>query len=197
LGAGGTSGSSRAVKTAQAPKREIGAARTRAALAVNEELIGLYWRIGAEILVRQEHEGWGTRVAKRLSVDLREAFPDMKGLSETNLRHMRAFAQAWPERDTCVCNWLPASRRSQSASPGFDRFRGHADNATHDLRQNARSTTPTRPASLIRDRQRETKTPQFARRPAGKATKRRPCDSRGAVAGITLTLSIRPTSRTY
>ena len=34
-------------------KREIGAARTRAALAVNEELIGLYWRIGSEILERQ------------------------------------------------------------------------------------------------------------------------------------------------
>jgi len=40
-------------------------------------------------------------VAKRLSVDLREAFPDMKGLSETNLRHMRAFAQAWPEWEVC------------------------------------------------------------------------------------------------
>jgi hypothetical protein len=37
-------------------KREIGAARTRAALAVNQELIGLYWRIGREILARQERE---------------------------------------------------------------------------------------------------------------------------------------------
>ncbi|MHB1468802.1 MAG: hypothetical protein ACYCX7_06570, partial [Solirubrobacteraceae bacterium] len=39
-------------------KREIGAARTRAALAVNEELIGLYWRIGREILVRQFAASW-------------------------------------------------------------------------------------------------------------------------------------------
>jgi hypothetical protein len=25
----------------------------------------------------------------------------MKGLSETNLRHMRAFAQAWPDWEVC------------------------------------------------------------------------------------------------
>jgi len=82
-------------------KREIASARTRAAVAVNEELIGLYWRLGGEILARREQEGWGTRVVKRLSVDLREAFPEMKGLSEANLRHMRAFAQAWPEWEVC------------------------------------------------------------------------------------------------
>jgi hypothetical protein len=34
-------------------KREIGAARTRAILAFNEELVRLYWRIGKEILARQ------------------------------------------------------------------------------------------------------------------------------------------------
>jgi predicted nuclease of restriction endonuclease-like (RecB) superfamily len=66
-------------------KREIGAARTRAVLAVNHELIGLYWRIGKEILVRQEREGWGTKIIDRLSADLRREFPEMKGLSRTNL----------------------------------------------------------------------------------------------------------------
>lgn len=82
-------------------KREIGGARTRAVLAVNRELIALYWRIGSEILERQGREGWGAKVIKRLSHDLRAAFPDMKGLSEANLRHMRAFAQTWPEWGIC------------------------------------------------------------------------------------------------
>jgi DUF1016 N-terminal domain len=50
-------------------KREIGAARTRAALAVNEELIGLYWRIGSEILERQQQEGCGGRVVERLAAE--------------------------------------------------------------------------------------------------------------------------------
>jgi hypothetical protein len=70
-------------------KARIAAARTRAVLAVNSELIRLYWEIGHEILERQGREGWGAGVTKRLSVDLRREFADMKGLSETNLRHMR------------------------------------------------------------------------------------------------------------
>lgn len=78
-------------------KREIGAARTRAALAVNEELIGLYWRIGNEILERQQQEGWGAKVVSTLSRDLRSEFPEMKGLAERNLRYMRDFARSWPD----------------------------------------------------------------------------------------------------
>ncbi|MGA9314473.1 MAG: DUF1016 N-terminal domain-containing protein [Solirubrobacteraceae bacterium] len=78
-------------------KREIGSARIRAALAVNQELIGLYWRIGREILVRQEREGWGGRVVERLASDLREAFPEVKGFSYTNLKYMRQFASYWPD----------------------------------------------------------------------------------------------------
>jgi len=79
-------------------KREIGAARTRAALAVNEELIKLYWRIGREILERQEREGWGAKIIDRLAADLRQEFPTMKGLSARNLKYMRQFAATWPER---------------------------------------------------------------------------------------------------
>lgn len=78
-------------------KREIGAARTRAALAVNEELIGLYWRIGREILTRQEQEGWGSKVIARLSADLRREFPEMTGLSRSNIHYMRQLAAAWPD----------------------------------------------------------------------------------------------------
>lgn len=49
-------------------KREIAGARTRAVLAVNQELIALYWRIGKEILERQERDGWGARTIDRLAV---------------------------------------------------------------------------------------------------------------------------------
>jgi hypothetical protein len=57
----------------------------------------LYWQIGRDILTRQEHEGWGTKVIDRLATDLRRAYPEMTGLSPRNLKYMRAFAQAWPE----------------------------------------------------------------------------------------------------
>ncbi|MCB9726843.1 MAG: DUF1016 domain-containing protein [Deltaproteobacteria bacterium] len=79
-------------------KERIHSARMRATLAVNAELTLLYWDIGRSILHRQEHQGWGAKVVERLSVDLRRAFPDMKGLSPRNLKYMRTFASAWPDR---------------------------------------------------------------------------------------------------
>src|ERR1017187_189950 len=78
-------------------KSRIRTARVRAALAVNRELVLLYWQIGKEILTRQQQEGWGTKVIERLAIDLRAEFPDMYGLSPRNLKYMRAFAEAWPE----------------------------------------------------------------------------------------------------
>jgi len=78
-------------------KQRIQAAQIKAALAVNRELILLYWQIGREILGRQRQAGWGGKVIERLAADLRAEFPDMQGFSRTNLLYMRAFAEAWPE----------------------------------------------------------------------------------------------------
>ena len=74
-------------------KRRVRSAQVRAALAVNRELVLLYWHIGREILWSQQAEGWGTKVIERLAKDLRREFPDMSGLSRTNLLYMRAFAE--------------------------------------------------------------------------------------------------------
>lgn len=80
-------------------KTRIRAARTRAALAVNCELILLYWQIGRDILKRQKHEGWGAKVIERLARDLRTEFSDMKGFSRANLMYMRSFAEAWDSEE--------------------------------------------------------------------------------------------------
>jgi len=78
-------------------KTRIHTAQQRAALAVNRELVLLYWQIGRDILERQAAQGWGAKVIERLSQDLRSAFPKMKGFSPRNLKYMRAFAEAWPD----------------------------------------------------------------------------------------------------
>ncbi len=78
-------------------KGRMQAAQTRAALAVNAELIRLYWEIGRTILQRQGTEGWGSKVVDRLAGDLKEAFPAMKGFSSSNLKYMRFFAERCPE----------------------------------------------------------------------------------------------------
>ena len=78
-------------------KTRIHTAQQRAALAVNRELVELYWQIGRDILARQAEQGWGAKVIERLAHDLRAAFPEMKGFSRANLLYMRAFAKAWPD----------------------------------------------------------------------------------------------------
>lgn len=78
-------------------KTRIHTAQQRATLAVNRELVLLYWQIGRDILARQTEQGWGAKVIERLAHDLRTAFPEMKGFSRANLMYMRAFAKAWPD----------------------------------------------------------------------------------------------------
>ncbi|HEY3416358.1 MAG TPA: PDDEXK nuclease domain-containing protein [Armatimonadota bacterium] len=78
-------------------KQRIQTAQVRAALAVNRDLVLLYWQIGRNILTRQQQQGWGAKIINRLATDLHHAFPAMKGFSRTNLLYMRAFADAYPE----------------------------------------------------------------------------------------------------
>ena len=78
-------------------KGRIHASQQRAMLAVNRELVLLYWQIGRDILTRQAEQGWGAKVIERLVHDLREAFPEMKGFSRANLMYMRSFAENWPD----------------------------------------------------------------------------------------------------
>lgn len=77
-------------------KTRIQQAQLRAVVAVNTELIRLYWQIGHEIWQRQQAEGWGAKVIAHLSADLHAAFPQMKGFSPRNLQYMRTFAEAYP-----------------------------------------------------------------------------------------------------
>ncbi|MFN0009950.1 MAG: YhcG family protein [Planctomycetota bacterium] len=78
-------------------RQRIRAARTRAVLSVNRELILLYWRIGRALLKREREAGWGTGIIPRLAMDLRREFPDFRGFSARNLGYMLALARAWPD----------------------------------------------------------------------------------------------------
>jgi predicted nuclease of restriction endonuclease-like (RecB) superfamily len=78
-------------------KERIRSAQYAALKAVNTELVGLYWDLGRMIVERQAGETWGKAVVRKLSDDLRQTFPDMKGFSPRNLKYMRAFAEAWSD----------------------------------------------------------------------------------------------------
>ncbi|MBD2060297.1 DUF1016 domain-containing protein [Oculatella sp. FACHB-28] len=78
-------------------KQRIRSAQVKAALAVNRELVLLYWQIGQEILSRQQRNGWGAKIIDQLAKDLKREFPDVNGFSSRNLKYMRAFAEAYPD----------------------------------------------------------------------------------------------------
>ena len=80
-------------------KERIQSERLRVTLAANATMVLLYWDIGTVILDRQKQEGWGAKVIDRLSHDLKNAFPDMTGLSPRNLKYMRTFSDSWPDRE--------------------------------------------------------------------------------------------------
>jgi len=77
-------------------KGRIQAAQTRAVLAVNAELVRLYWDIGRIIDDRQRREGWGAAVIPRLALKLKNELPDLKGFSERNIDRMIAFFRGYP-----------------------------------------------------------------------------------------------------
>jgi len=78
-------------------KARIRVAQIKASLAVNRELIQLYWDIGELIVGRQRFQGWGKSVVERLSRDLQRDFPGVPGFSPQNIWYMRAFYLAWTE----------------------------------------------------------------------------------------------------
>jgi len=84
-------------KMLSALKKRIGHERQRVAFAANTAMIVLYWDIGRMIRQHQDRKGWGSKVVDRLSQDLRNAYPDMKGFSPRNLNYMLSFSAAWPD----------------------------------------------------------------------------------------------------
>ena len=78
-------------------KQRVRRAQVRAMLAVNAELIRLYWYIGRVIDERQQQEGWGAGVIPRLARDLHNDLPEEKGFSERNIKQMLAFYREYAQ----------------------------------------------------------------------------------------------------
>lgn len=72
-------------------KKQIRSAQIKASIAVNEEMLLLYWNIGKDISVKQLDAKYGNHFYETLSKDLRSAFPNAQGFSVTNLKYMKRF----------------------------------------------------------------------------------------------------------
>lgn len=83
-------------------KQRIREAQTRTIISVNAGMIRLYWDIGRILDQRQQEKGWGAGIIHKLSQDLHNELPEVKGFSERNLKRMLTFYRAYSNLDAIV-----------------------------------------------------------------------------------------------
>ncbi|MBO5345794.1 MAG: DUF1016 family protein [Paludibacteraceae bacterium] len=76
-------------------KAAILKSQARAAQAVNQEMLALYYGIGRYISHNSRQGTWGTNAIKLISEQLKNELPGLRGFSETSLRKMRIFYEQW------------------------------------------------------------------------------------------------------
>ena len=103
--------------------------------AANEELLCMNWDIGEMLTKSQETDGWGKKTLQRLSIDLKNEYPERKGFSIRNMQCMMQFYNEYNKELTMVkvgyfsiaqpavaqlknnVNTLPIKHRSQLVYP--------------------------------------------------------------------------------
>lgn len=104
-------------------KQNIRKSQIKAAVAINTELIRLYWDLGKQIVEKQENAQWGSGFIEQLSKDLNAEFPEIKGLSARNLWKCKKLYQFYHQEFTI----LPQVVAELDDSPLFKIPWGHHD----------------------------------------------------------------------
>ena len=79
----------------QTIKTAILQSQARAIKGVNQEQLALYYGVGRYISENTRNQKWGSGALKSISERLRQELPGLRGFSETNLKNMRIFYEAW------------------------------------------------------------------------------------------------------
>ena len=69
--------------------------KSRATLAVNEELLLMAWHVGGYVSAKLKSEEWGTKVVTQLSEYIRKQRPDLKGYSRSSIYNMVMFYEEY------------------------------------------------------------------------------------------------------
>ena len=76
-------------------KTAILQSQARAAKAVNQEQLALYFGIGRYISENTRNKNWGTGAIDNISKQLRQELPGLRGFGASSLKNMRLFYEAW------------------------------------------------------------------------------------------------------
>ncbi len=87
--------SSEYIHAVKAIKQAILESRYRAARHVNKEVLALYYWVGNYVSVHSRIDAWNTNAIATISKMLQQELPGLTGFSETNIKNMRIFYEAW------------------------------------------------------------------------------------------------------
>ncbi len=83
------------IKAVKDIKQAILESRYRAARHVNKEVLALYYWVGSYVSVHSRVGAWNTNAIGVISKMLQQELPGLTGFSETNIKNMRIFYEAW------------------------------------------------------------------------------------------------------
>lgn len=115
-------------------KTAILQSQARAAAAVNQEQLALYYGIGRYISANSRNKNWGTGAIKTISDQLKAELPGLRGFSERNLKNMRSFYEAWKGLETNSAD-VSAEIKGNSADASAELMQSDEckDNTIHQL----------------------------------------------------------------
>ncbi len=76
-------------------KTAILQSQARAAKAVNQEQLALYYGIGRYVSANTRKKNWGQGAIEVISNQLKQELPGLRGFSATSMRNMRTFYEEW------------------------------------------------------------------------------------------------------
>lgn len=76
-------------------KTAILQSQARAAKAVNQEQLALYYGIGRYVSANSRKKNWGKGAIEAISNQLKQELPGLRGFSATSMRNMRTFYEEW------------------------------------------------------------------------------------------------------
>ena len=72
-------------------KQRFRQSQVKAAVRVNTAMLEFYWSVGRDLVALRAEERWGAGVVKQFALDMRQAFPDETGFSDTNVKYMKRW----------------------------------------------------------------------------------------------------------
>ena len=88
----------------------------KASVRVNTTMLEFYWSVGRDLVRLRAEERWGAGVVKQFALDMRQAFPNETGFSDTNVKYMKRWYSFYFERVTKgqqVADQLAGDEKSQ------------------------------------------------------------------------------------